>query len=84
MALISLHNISIFAKDFPFSSGILHEMLTDEWSYVLTHISKSLWLMRGARFQCTGSEGGGKNVVRDYRGGPRFECERFSEFHRNE
>ena len=34
-ALISLHNISIFAKDFPLSSGILHEMLTDEWSYVL-------------------------------------------------
>ncbi len=31
--LISLHNISIFVKDFPFSLGILHEMLTDEWSY---------------------------------------------------
>ncbi len=25
---------------------------------------------------------GGKNVVRDYRGGACFECERFSEFHR--
>ncbi len=25
---------------------------------------------------------GGKNVVRDYWGGARFECERFSDFHR--
>ena len=25
--------------------------------------------------------GGGKNVVHDYRGGGRFECEPFSEFH---
>ncbi len=56
-------------------------MLIDEWSHVLTH--KSMYGRRGGgKISVHRFGGGGKNVARDYRGGARFECERFSEFHR--
>ena len=41
-------------------------MLTDEWSYVLTHIGMGSGGARGAGFQYTGPEGeGSKNIVLD-------------------
>ncbi len=64
---MSLHNIGIFAEDFPYSSGILHDMLSDEWSSVLTH--KSLVAEGGQDFSVQVRRGGGKNIVNDYRGG---------------
>ena len=39
-------------------------------------------LLRGEQEFSAQVRRGGKNVVRDYQWGARFECERFSEFHR--
>ncbi len=92
VALISLHNISIFPMHFPFSWYILMIcLLTNDHNvfdtYIYIHLYIHLYLYihtfdtyiqihismygrwRGARFQCTGSEGGQTRSARLLRGG---------------